>query len=444
MSKKKILLYVSLFFFNFLLAGDPASSFSKINNDVLISQSVPYSIITKQIKLTKNQNVLIVADGSFLPYTKQGKGQIVIQIDGDTSASNNSIIDWRNAKVHLAHPFNCISSARLSKGIHTIKLIAFVDPETPNSNFKVGKGSGMSILVDAAPTIVSSRPRNPDLVINQNTGKKGGLAPIPMTNIMTNEVNVGTDPTNVVTLSSGSAKRDCGDGDAAWGIFLNGDECIINGNSQWSVQDILEEAEVEAPMFSHSMHSLTGINSLQLKASELSFTYFENAVCYKIDKTTRLITLHGMKLSGKYSITNNYCNREEWGVFGSSNTTADNKNYPPVNIPNVVMSAEINIPLGHNGIVLFLSKFRLQADPNDNGGEASLWLNIDGVDVGTLAVQGFGKPHSDSSRTISASYLSSGNQKLAVGSHIIKVYMKAEGDFRHIAHSIDLPLIYFD
>lgn len=425
-------------------AGDPASSFSKINSDVVINKSVPYAVITKQVKLTKSQNVLIVADGSFLPHTKQGKGQIVIQIDGNTSAGNSSIIDWRNAKVHLPHPFNCISSARLSKGTHTIKLIAFVDSETPGTNFKVGKGAGMSILVDAAPNMVSSKPTDPDVVINQNTGKKGGLAPIPMTKIMTNEINAGPVPTNVVTLSSGSAKRACGDGDALWGIFLNGDECIINGNSQWSVQDVLEEAEVEAPMFSHSMHSLTGINSLQLKASELSFTYFENAVCYKIDKSTRLITLHGMKLSGKYSITNNYCNREEWGVFASSEPKAENKNYPSTNVPNVVMSTEISIPQGHNGIVLFLSKFRLQAGLSDNGGTASLWLNIDGVDVGTLAVQGFGKPHSDSSRTISASYLSAGNQKLAVGKHIVRVYMKAEGNFKHIAHSIDLPLIYFD
>ncbi len=442
MYKNKIFIYISLFFFNFLSAGDIASSFTKINNDVIINRSAPITIISKKINLSKIQNVLVVADGSFLPYIKQGKGQVIIKVDGKTSTSNRSIIDWRNAKVHLPHAFNCISAIKLNKGTHVIKLIAFVDIETPNTNFKIGKGSGMSILVDAAPNMILSSPEDPSQIINLDTSKKGGLSPLPEVNVMTNKINVGSNPVSVVSLASGTSRRECGDGDALWGIFLNKEDCINNGKSQWSVQDLLAEAEIEAPMFLHSYHTLVGDNDISLKASELSFTYFENAVCYKINKDSKLVSLYGMKFSGKAEIRNTYCNREEWGFFGSTSKNA--KYYREIGVPYPVLTKEINIPDDHNGIVLFLAKFRLQAGPNNDEGEASLWINIDGTDIGTISFQGFKKPHSDSSRTISASYLSAGDKRLAPGKHTVTVYLKSEGRFEQIANSFDLPLVYFD
>ncbi|OVE63330.1 hypothetical protein [Chryseobacterium mucoviscidosis] len=109
-----------------------------------------------------------------------------------------------------------------------------------------------------------------------------------------------------------------------------------------------------------------------------------------------------------------------------------------------VVSSEINIPSGHNGVVLFLAKLRLQPYQNDVGGNSEMWLNIDGVNVGTLGVQEFKKPNGDSSRTISVSYLSSDVNKLSEGNHTVKVYLKANGSFKNISYSKDLPLVYFD
>lgn len=423
-----------------MLAADSISFFSKTDKDIIIDKTKPFAIITKVIKLDKTQNVLVVADGSFMPHTKNGKAQIFIEINKSSDASNKSIIDWGTTDNPQPHSFNCIAGVKLTKGTYVIKLIASVHKDTPDSNFIVAKSSGISILVNVAPNMISTKPSISDVIINQDTGKKGGSKPLVMNEIIKNEINVGDKQTNVVSLSSGNSSRICGEGDALWGIFLNNEDCLNNGSSQWSVNDILRSAELTAPMYLHSLHSLAGKNTISLKASELSFTYFENPVCYAIDKETRLITLFGMNLSGKASFTNTYCNREEWGVFGSK----DDAKYPPIGIPHVVLSKEVDIPQGHNGIVLFLTKFRLQPDKNDIGGKASLWLNIDGVDVGTIGRQGFKKPNGDSSRTISASYLSVGKNALTVGKHIVKVYLKGEGDFMHIAHSLDLPLIYFD
>ncbi|MDC8098323.1 hypothetical protein [Chryseobacterium rhizosphaerae] len=438
---KKLLLFISLLIINFFMAGSPESSFTKINNDILINSTIPNSIITKTFTLAENQNVLIVADGRYFPYNRNGIAQVNIQIDNDNSYSSNAIIDWSNSLNAVQHTFNCIASAKLTAGTHTIKLIAFTHPSTPNTNFMVGGGTGLSILINPAPNIISSGLGNDSSTINYNTYPTNGFTPIPMTNILTNQMSVGEVPMNVVSLTSGRVYKDCGEGDALWGIFLNNENCTNNGTSLWSVNDITRGAELQAPMFQHSFHTLTGNNSISLKAGELSFTYFENAVCYKVGANTKLISLYGMNFSGKAGISDTYCNREEWKCFGSSIGTAG---CPSVGSIHEVVSTDVNIPIDHNGVVLFLAKLRLQPDSNDIGGNAELWLNIDGVNIGTSAVQEFKKPNGDSSRTVSVSYLSAGMDKLSSGHHTVKVYLKANGSYKNISYSKDLPLIYFD
>lgn len=139
--------------------------------------------------------------------------------------------------------------------------------------------------------------------------------------------------------------------------------------------------------------------------------------------------------------TNTDCNREEWGCFGSN---IDYPNCPKIGGIREAAVTTVTIPKGHNGIVLFMSKIRLQPDREDKGGVAKMWINIDGKDVGTIGTQGFNFPNGESSRTISASYLSAGIDKLTEGSHIIRLFLKAEGEFKHISYSLDLPLIYLD
>lgn len=438
---KQLFFLINLLIFQFAFAGDPQSSFTKIDNDILINSSTPNSLITKTITLTESQKILVVADGRYFPYNKNGIAQVNIQIDNNNSYSSNAIIDWTQSLNAVQHTFNCIATTTLAPGTHTIKLIGFTHPSTPNTNFKIGGGTGLSILINPAPTVVATGLTADSPTINYNTYPTNGFTPIPMTNILSNQIDVGSTPTNVITLSSGRVYKDCGEGDALWGLFLNNETCTNNGSSLWSVNDITRGAELQAPMFQHSFHTLTGSNSISLKAGELSFTYFENAVCYRVGANTKLISLSGMGLSGKASISDTNCNREEWKCYGSSVGTGG---CPSVGTVHEVVSTQIEIPTGHNGVVLFLAKLRLQPDQNDIGGNSLLWLNIDGTDVGTLGVQEFKKPNGDSSRTISVSYLSADVNALSVGSHIVKVLLKANGSFKNISYSKDLPLVYFD
>ena len=436
---RNLFLLFSLMVFELIYGGNEKSSFTKIDNDIIISNNNPYAVITKKIKLDKSHNVLVVADGTLLPYTQNGIARINIQINNSNNNSNYSTIDWTASTNPVQHTFNNIASIKLSKGTHIIKLIAY--SKTPNSNFKVGKGTGMSILVDAAPYMVSSQLEKESATINYKTFSKTGKVPLPMANVLTNNLNLGNQLTNVVTLGSGSVSRVCGEGDALWGLFLNDEICTNNANASWSVNDVIKGSELKAPMFVHSLHNIKGYNSLSLKAGELAFSGFENAVCYKVEHGTRLISLYGMNLSGKANLTNTDCNREEWGCFGSN---IDYPNCPKIGGIREAAVTTVTIPKGHNGIVLFMSKIRLQPDREDKGGVAKMWINIDGKDVGTIGTQGFNFPNGESSRTISASYLSAGIDKLTEGSHIIRLFLKAEGKFKHISYSLDLPLIYLD
>ena len=91
-----------------------------------------------------------------------------------------------------------------------------------------------------------------------------------------------------------------------------------------------------------------------------------------------------------------------------------------------------------------MTKVRLQPGRDDLGGKASIWLNIDGKDVGTIGIQDYKFPNCESSRTLSASFLTSDNNRLSPGKHEVRVYLQAEGNFNTISYSIDLPLVYLD
>ena len=342
----------------------------------------------------------------------------------------------------MPHSFDCIATTNLTAGRHTISLIATVDKTTPDSNFKILKNTGLSILLDPAPYVISNNDSSKSTVIDTQPQRFKGFYPVAMNEILTNSFDVGSKSTNVVTLASGSATLNKGFGDALWGILLNNENCLDNDTSQWSVNDLYKGAELTAPMFLHSFHNLIGQNKLKLKGGKLTFDYFDNTVSYKVDNSVQLITLYSMELSGKASISSAKCNREDWGFFGTSDKM--NKTITPVNDKHEVLKTDLTIPKNHNGVILFLTKMRIQPGIEDLGGTAELWINIDGNDVGTIGMQGFKHHSSASSRTISASYLSSGKMSLKPGSHTVRVYLRAQGDFKQIAHSLDLPLIYFD
>jgi hypothetical protein len=110
----------------------------------------------------------------------------------------------------------------------------------------------------------------------------------------------------------------------------------------------------------------------------------------------------------------------------------------------LLASQTINIPDHHSGVVMFAAKSRVQGDQTDAGGIIQMWLTVDGAPRGSVGLQQIKAPSGDSQRTISASYLAAGSNRLTPGSHTIQVYGRAEGSFIHIVLLRDVPLIWFD
>jgi hypothetical protein len=119
---------------------------------------------------------------------------------------------------------------------------------------------------------------------------------------------------------------------------------------------------------------------------------------------------------------------------------------PTMNTESVVASKTINIPQGHNGIIFFSAKSRIQGNRLNTSGESATFyfgIKIDGVKVGTVGVQKVKSPYVESSRSLTASYLSAPNT-LSPGNHTVQVYARAQGNIKWALLTKDLPLIYFD
>jgi hypothetical protein len=117
---------------------------------------------------------------------------------------------------------------------------------------------------------------------------------------------------------------------------------------------------------------------------------------------------------------------------------------PAVGTDVPLAAATLDLPAGHDGVVMFLAKTRVQGDLADAGGTASLHLALDGRPVGSIGVQQLAAPDGASQRTVAASYLAAGDQALAPGRHTVVVYGRADGQFKHLAMVKDLNLIWFD
>jgi hypothetical protein len=99
---------------------------------------------------------------------------------------------------------------------------------------------------------------------------------------------------------------------------------------------------------------------------------------------------------------------------------------------------------------MFLAKSRVAGGvAGDGGGLSSLQLEVDGVLVGSTAVQQLQSSSGTSwpMRTLSASYFSAppSGQVLKSGvSHRVRALSSAKGDFQHINNVKDVSLIWFD
>jgi len=222
--------------------------------------------------------------------------------------------------------------------------------------------------------------------------------------------------------------------------------------STWAVNDIWTGAETTAPMYLQAFlpnNSNTDIYNLSLEAGE--FPWRSDApvqrLQYRVIENSTLVAL-----SGGFTVAGRLQNRifdetqhdihSQWDytIVGSSK----NSLLPPVGEPFVLAEGRINVPLGHNGVIMFTSKIRVQGDPTDEGGICTLWISIDDKIVGFQGVQELKYPSSVSQRTITASYLATGELSLSPGIHHIKSMIKIDGEFKHLSVHKDMPLMWFD
>jgi hypothetical protein len=159
----------------------------------------------------------------------------------------------------------------------------------------------------------------------------------------------------------------------------------------------------------------------------------ENPVQYKVGATSTLVVLYGnQKVSGSsaQSVIKNDCN--QFIQVGANNTVA-------------VAQSIVNIPSGHNGVVMFEAKIRECGSMSDSAsGLVLLWIEIDGVPAGSVGIQQLATNGAGSQRTLCASYLSAGANALSVGNHTVTVYAQTQGNFSQMSVSNDCPLIWFD
>jgi hypothetical protein len=129
-------------------------------------------------------------------------------------------------------------------------------------------------------------------------------------------------------------------------------------------------------------------------------------------------------------------NSAVWGPGGSY------LKCPPTG-PTVTWAATtFVVPQGHSGVLFFSFKTLVQAGPQDLGGFIVARIAIDGQPLGSQAVQALQAPACDSTRTISATYLSS-ESPLRPGRHTLEVDVQTTGNFEHMMLSTSVSLVWF-
>jgi hypothetical protein len=386
--------------------------------------------------------VFVEADGTFAPAASESAASVFIDVDG-MRVSNLSTIDWRGSVDPVRHSFNAVGVASLSSGRHTVELVG----QPVAGSFTVSSSSNLSVLVHPAQDVRASELTAEAGPFDYTT--LGRLGPdLPHAPLVGRTVDA-TRPT--IAIASATGRRVGHDGDGMLGIYLDGGH-PGPASSLWTVNDICTCAEVEAPMFTHAL--LRGGNrnsSVSLDATEFPWTLpppaREDPAIFSVRPSATLVVLNGgMQLVGAArSLLQSFPDSvgtvsDGWCIGSSSGWPG----CPSVGTDVLLAQATIAVPAGHPGVVMLLAKTRVQGDDSDRGGNARLWLTVDGKSRGSVGVQQLAAPFSVSQRTIAASYLAAGRERLTPGTHVVRLYGRAEGSFIHLVYLRDLPLLWFD
>lgn len=443
------------------------SSFQTLANDLTINGTAAQVVLTRSFVLDAPTQVLAVADGRYFPIDAPA-GSMRIRIDGSESMSSVAITDWGSSTHPVMHGYDVLASAALSAGAHTIELIASAHPSRPG-RFVVGSASGLAILVQPLSRLTVSALPGQSAAINLTTYApaqgidvlEGGMNR-PVVPLLSHAVgNVSGRPVDVITLAAGRGYYACnsgidsGYGDALLGLFADG-QCQNTHSASWSVNDLHPNAELQAPMMLHGVHRLAPDQwrQLDLVGSELAFGSdqaalpsgaHENGVCWGLGSTLMLSASAGAVTGADYSGVKQTCATYTWRCVA---TTLGHPGCPQAGTDVILSSAQVNIPTGHDGIVLFNARTRIQAGNEDGFSTIVLGIKIDGQPVSTLGLQQLAVGAGQASRTLSASYLSAPDTfagALSVGSHTVEVYINVSGNpLRYPSVPADVSLTWFD
>lgn len=431
-------------------AASPQSRYLQLSSERTVQPGAAVALLTMRVRVPEAGWLYVQSDGVYAPAGRT-IANAYISVDGNP-VSNDSVTDWRGSRAPQPHAFNAIGAVRVEAG--TVHVVLHGRSAGGAARFRAG--SNLSAMLHPAREVVVSRLDQPSPWMSFDTRNTPEGTPLPgigRRNVLSHRA--GAAGGKVVALASGRSYVAAAPGDAMWGIFLDGREPPI-WQMTWSINDLFPEgAETQATMFSHALFEVPrGGGTVSLVASESPYYQPKmastNAVEYRVGRGARLVTLSGgMRVAGsaraqpRHYKANGINSRFSYVCLGTNGFNP--KKCPPAGGEVVLGKAHVCVPAGHNGVVMFSSKTRIQGDQNDPGGEVTLRLRIDGRYVGSTGYQRLGpRPHSVSTRTLSTSYLAAGDAALKPGCHDVESVGFAKGDFRNISMNPDMPLLWFD
>jgi hypothetical protein len=398
------------------------------------------TLLSATLALRRADSVFVESDGSYAPAAGGSAALVEVQIDGK-EVSNTSSIDWRGSLAPVAHSFDAIGATMLAAGVHTVALVA----EAVAGSFTVAAAANLSVFVHPAQTLSVARLGAPAGPFDFTSSGRFG-PDLPHAALVTIPADV-TGPT--VALGAASERKIANDGDGMLGIYLDGKHPGPD-TSLWTTNDLCICAEMEAPLFSHALLTGgSGSSSVSLDASEppWSAAQGENPSIFEVEPRATLVVLRGgmRDVGSAKSLLRSFPDLaggvyDHWCI-GSSSGWPD---CPDVGTAALLARAKIVVPARSAGVVMITAKARMGGDRADGGGTARLWITVDGKRRGSVGLQQLRGPYVESGRTMSASYLAAGSQRLRPGTHVIRLYGRADGTFLHLAYMRDVPLIWFD
>ena len=419
------------------IAADTNSTYSEVASDAVIGSS-DTTVLVSSINLPKATWVYLQTDGRAYPNYGGAISAIWITADGSPVGST-SVIDWSVSKDPQQHSYNAIGAVYLKAGTHTIALHA----RSLNSvAYTLGATSNLDVLVNPATTVTKAQVPSDTGQLTYNVYALPATSALP-TGIQASATVNGANGSTLVALSSARIYEYGHDGDPLTTIGMDGSSLPID-QASWSDNDMYGYAENQAPFFTHALiKNLSTVNhTLQLMTSALPYSSGNNQVAYRMGAGSTLIGLQGgMSVVGSSPQGTDAHNVTKYICVGTSQNWAG---CPNIGTAVPIAQADITIPAGNNGVVLITGKTRIQGGNSDAGGTGYLYLTVDGVRKGSLGVQQLQSPDSVSTRTLGTSYLATGANALAPGTHHVVLYAQASGSFIHLAYTLDLPLIWFD